>query len=153
MDESAKRAWDVWLGIVAPILTVVGILIGIWQFNAGEEHKARLEHELVKERDDVDFRRKLWLERVAAYRSVAELAGKITAHAGDDKLNDLTKDFVAAYWGTMILVEDHSVEKAMIDFYVEVVDFRTGWSNESRLKRRADALIKACRHSEETPPE
>ena len=81
MDESTKRVWDVWLGFIAPILTVVGILIGIWQFNSGEENKARLEHELVTQKDNIDFHRKLWLEQVSTYRSIAELAGKIVKHS------------------------------------------------------------------------
>ena len=152
MDESAKRVWDVWLGFIAPIVTVVGILVGIWQFSASEEHKARLEHDLVKDKDNIDFRRKLWLEQISTYRSIAELAGKIVAHAGDDKFEDLSKDFVATYWGTMILVEDHNVETAMIDFSVAIGDFKVGWIDEKTLKDHADVLIKACRHSEEPPP-
>ncbi|MGA8658796.1 MAG: hypothetical protein WB586_21900 [Chthoniobacterales bacterium] len=152
MDEPTKRVWDVWLGFIAPILTVVGILIGVWQFNSGEQNKARLEHELVTQKDNLDFHRKLWLEQVGTYRSIAELAGKIVAHANDGKLEDFTKDFVAAYWGTMVLVEDHNVEKATIDFSVAIADFKEGWIDEKTLKDRADVLIKACRHSEESPP-
>jgi hypothetical protein len=141
MTEATKRKWDVLLGIT--------IIIGVVQFNIGEENKVRLEYELIKEKDTVEFNRRLWLERLNAYRSVAELAGKIIAHIGDDKLDDLVRDFSAAYWGTMILVEDKSVELAMIKFNVEINDFHTGWSNPERLKVRADELITACRKSEE----
>ena len=67
------------------------------------------------------------------------------AHANDSKLEDLTQDFIAAYWGTMVLVEDHDVEKAMIEFSVAMADFKEGWIGERILKDRADVLIKACR--------
>src|SRR5271166_972624 len=106
MTEASKRLWDVGLGIAAPILAVLGILVGVYQFNAGEENRTRLEHNLVTQKDNLDFHRKLWLERLNAYRSTAEIAGKITAHNSDEKLKDLLSDFTAAYWGAMILVED-----------------------------------------------
>src|SRR6266571_3452179 len=115
MDESTKRRWDVGLGIVAPILTVAAIGIGVWQFNVGESHRVTFEHDS-----------KLWLERLNAYRSVAELAGKVVSHADDAKFADAVRDFTAAYWGAMILVEDKAVEKAMIDFYIEIRSFQEG---------------------------
>jgi hypothetical protein len=149
MTEATKRKWDVRLGIIAPILTCLTILIGVVQFNVGEENKVRLEYDLIKQKDTVEFNRKLWLERLNAYRSIAELAGKIIAHTDDAKLSELVRDFSAAYWGTMILVEDKPVEQAMIRFYVEINDFQSGWSDIRRLKVRADELIEACRKSEQ----
>jgi hypothetical protein len=148
VTEARKRVWDVWLGIAAPILTVVGILVGIHQFNAGEAHK-----------NTIEFERKLWLERLDAYRSIAQLSGKIVTHANDKDFGDLVQQFTAAYWGTMIFVEDKDVEQSMIDFNVEIREFQDGFSSVPRLKERADELIKACRQSlekdelkTETPP-
>ena len=43
MDEASKRKWDVALGVLAPILTVVGLLVGVWQFNRGEINRTNLE--------------------------------------------------------------------------------------------------------------
>ncbi len=81
MDEEAKRKWDVSLGIVVPILTVAGLLVGVWQFNRGEENKTRLEYELLDRKDKIDFQRKLWLERLSTYTQImhglrAELASE-----------------------------------------------------------------------------
>lgn len=149
MTEDKKRIWDVRLGIAGPLITVAGILIGVWQFNAGERNKIELQQGLVRQQDDVEFSRKLWLERLNAYRSVAELAGKIAANTDDPKFKDYIRDFTAAYWGTMIFVEDALVEKAMKDFYFEILDYQKGYSNLQRLKVRADLLIKACRQSAE----
>jgi hypothetical protein len=69
MDEAGKRQWDVWLGIVAPILTVAGILVGVWQFNRGENNRVKLENELVIKKDTVEFQRKLWLNRLETYKA------------------------------------------------------------------------------------
>jgi hypothetical protein len=43
VDEARKRLWDVWLGILGPILTVLGLLVGVWQFNIGEHNRVILE--------------------------------------------------------------------------------------------------------------
>jgi hypothetical protein len=74
LEEGRKRRWDIALGIAAPLITVAGVLFGAWQFNFGEEDKGRLDHTLVLEKDEIEFQRKLWLERLTAYRSVAELS-------------------------------------------------------------------------------
>jgi hypothetical protein len=150
LDETQKRQWDVAFGIAAPFITVAGILVGVWQFNAGERNKTELEHKLVLEKDQVEFKRKLWLERLNAYRAVAELAGKVAAHAGDDQFTKLSQDFTALYWGTMVMVEDKAVEKAMIDLHLEIYDLANGWSNADRIKTRVNDLASVCRKSLET---
>jgi hypothetical protein len=149
LDEARKRNWDVGLGIAGPVITVIGILIGVWQYNDGERSKVTLQQDLIRQQDDIEFKRKLWLERLAAYRSVAEVAGKISANANDPKFGEYVRDFTAAYWGTMIFVEDDAVEAAMKAYYFELQDFQKGWSDLQRLKTRADLLIKACRKSAE----
>jgi hypothetical protein len=35
MNEETKRYWDIGIGIAAPIITVLGILVGVAQFNSG----------------------------------------------------------------------------------------------------------------------
>ena len=150
MEEESKRKWDVGLGMVAPILTVVGLLVGVWQFNRGEENRTKLEYQLLEQKDKIDFQRKLWLERLSTYKSIAEQAGKIaTTDKKDKKFKDDVQTFDASYWGLMIFVEDPTVEQAMIDFHVEVVDYEAGKSDGNRLKLRANELVKTCRKSVE----
>jgi hypothetical protein len=148
MDEESKRRWDVRLGIVAPIITVIGLLVGVWQFNQGEENKTKLEYRLLGEKDQLEFKRKLWLERLTSYKSIAEQAGKIaTTDKSDKAFKGLVQTFDASYWGMMIFVEDPEVERAMMDFHDEIVDYQKNQSNGDRVKLRADALVKACRKS------
>jgi hypothetical protein len=150
MKEEGKRNWDVGLGIVAPLITVVGLLVGVWQFNRGEENKIRLEYQLLDRKDKIDFQRKLWLERLSTYKSIADLAGKIaTTDKSDKRFKDYVQTFDVSYWGLMIFVEDPIVEQAMIDFHDEIVDYEKGASDSRRLKLRADELVKACRKSVE----
>jgi hypothetical protein len=150
MNEETKRSWDVGLGIAAPILTVAGLLVGVWQFNQGEENKTKLEYRLLAEKDKIDFQRKLWLERLSTYKSIAEQAGKIATTDKDDKsFKGLVQSFDASYWGMMIFVEDPVVERAMIDFHDELVDYQKGQSTGDKVKLRAQELVKSCRKSVE----
>lgn len=148
MDEERKRIWDIALGVVGPVLTVAGLLVGVWQFNRGEENKTKLQYELIQKQDTVEFQRKLWLERLSTYKSIAEQAGKIASTEKTDKrFKQYVQDFDASYWGLMIFVEDASVEKAMMDFHVDLVDYQLGRSDGNQVKRRAAELVTACRKS------
>jgi hypothetical protein len=150
MDEERKRTWDIALGLVAPVLTVVGLLVGVWQFNRGEENKTKLQYELIKKQDTVEFQRKLWLERLSTYKAIAEQAGKIASTEKTDKrFKEYARDFDTSYWGLMIFVEDASVEKAMMDFHVDLADYQLGRSDGDLVKRRAADLVTACSQSVE----
>lgn len=150
MDEGPKRTWDVGLGIVGPLLVIAGILVGVWQFNRGEVDRTELEYQLLGRKDKIDFQRKLWLERLETYKSIAALAGRIATTGKQDKEFKVdVHNFDAAYWGLMIMAEDPTVEKAMIDFHVEIVDYQAGRSSGDRLKLRANELVTACRKSVE----
>jgi len=153
MDEARKRYWDVALGIVAPIVTVAGLLVGVWQFNAGERSKVRLENKLQTRKDVAEFERKLWLEKLAAYKGIVILAGKIAAIAdqrdgqrkGTPAIDDLWRELTAAYWSQGLFMEDEGVTKRLRDFYDTVRDFRGGWAKAENVKTKANALADACR--------
>jgi hypothetical protein len=158
VDEGVKRTWDVRLGITGSVLTVfatlttvAGILVGIQQFNSGQRHNTVLQNSLLVEKDRIEFKRRLWLERLNVYRAVAESAGKVVARLDDpEKLKEAAREFLALYWGAMILVEEKPVERAMIDFMLELRDLQSGWTTPNRVKTRADELLKACRKSAES---
>lgn len=148
MEEGSKRVWDVRIGVAGPLLTIAGLLVGVWQFNRGEEHRTQLEYQLLERKDKIDFQRKLWLERLSTYKAIAEQAGSIAAtDRKDKKFKDLVHTFDTSYWGTMILVQDTAVEEAMHNFHVELTDYQRGSSDGDRMKLRADELVQACRRS------
>ncbi|MFM0557730.1 hypothetical protein P0D69_43360 [Paraburkholderia sediminicola] len=165
MDEDKKRNWDVWLAALAPVITVAGILVGVWQFNAGERNRVVLENELLTKKDEIEFHRKLWLEKLDTYRSIVTLAGKIAAatdsgHVDQKNFNVLISQLVAAYWGQSIFVEDSDVADALGDFYRAADSYRSGWSGTGQskdskpLKIKADRLAQACKASiaRDAPP-
>jgi hypothetical protein len=148
MTKEDKRIWGVAFG--GWLATVLAISVGVWQFNRGEQNKVRLENELLLRKDEIAFQRQLWLERLATYRKIAEVAGAIVATVTDKKkMEDNILEFTTLYWGIMIFVQDKDVEQAMIDFNVEIKDYQNGWSSIEKLKYKANSLIQACRQSAE----
>jgi hypothetical protein len=138
VDEGSKRLWDVVLGIVAPLLTVTGILIGVWQFNVGEQHRA-----------DLEFHRQLFIQRLDTYKAIATISGEIAATDDPATISRLAATFDAQYWGLTLLVEDAPVQDAMTAFHEELHDFLHDrkWTSNSRIKQKALTLAKACRAS------
>ena len=85
MTEEAKRLWDVCIASLGWIATVFTIFVGISQFNRGELNKIKLENELLIKKDEIAFQRQFWLERLATYRKIAEVAGAVIANVSDKK--------------------------------------------------------------------
>lgn len=147
MKEDSKDRWEIRLGLLGLALTLAGLIVGIWQFNAGENNRRLLDQEATLTRDRVEFKRRLWLERLEAYRKLAEVTGKIVSADNRKHREQFVRDFAALYWGTMILVEDQRVQKAMISYNLELRDYSTGWSDDERVRLRADELLSSCRAS------
>ncbi|HKQ09491.1 MAG TPA: hypothetical protein VJ464_30500 [Blastocatellia bacterium] len=148
MDEETYRKWDVGAKVVAPILTVVGLLIGVWQFSKEQGAQLERQYKLIAENDRLEFKRRLWEKQLEVYMKISNVVGKIAAE--DLNKADLKKaidQFYSLYWGDMLYVEDKAVERAMIDFHVEIQDYLKGNSTRDRLKVRADQLITVCRDS------
>lgn len=150
MTEEGKRKWDVALGAIAPLLTVVAIIVGISQFSAAQKHREKDERTSRIAESRTEFERRLWLQKLETYGKIAEVVGDVlTAQEKPGVAGDAaSRKFEQAYWGTMVLVEDKTVESAMIEFRRELRDLRTGFRSDSdRLKDRALILMKACRES------
>jgi hypothetical protein len=79
------------------------------------------------------------------------VTGKLASHPARDKTREgYVNDFEASYWGTMPLVEDENVEKAMIEYRLVVRDYQQDVINEDRLKIATDRLGSALKTSIES---
>jgi hypothetical protein len=142
MNEDEKRVWDVRIGILAPMLTACGtiaaLLVGVWQFQAGQHNEATLE-----------FHRQLFLQRITAYQQIAGIAGQIAVATDRKQIKTLANRFDADYWGMVTLVEDKQVADAMQSFHEELHDYVRGsaWTSADMIKKKAYALAMACRNS------
>jgi hypothetical protein len=153
VEETDKRKWDVRLSLAGTLATLLTILIGVWQFNAGERSRTELEYQLLDKKDFLETKRQLWLQRVEGYRSIAEISGRLVAQI-DNKPGFAAAriDFEKAYWGVMILVEEKPVERAMIDLRLELKDYAEGNSARERVMTQAKTLLDVCRASVEKGP-
>ena len=150
MDEGAKRLWDVRLASIGPMLAICTLFAGLYQFHQGAKDRTRLEYELLEKREAVEFRRKLWLERLASYQSITKLAGRIAAHGRNDSaMSGMVKDFLEGYYGNMVMVEDKEVETKMVAFREALDLYTKGFGEFDRIKKQAIGLSEACRRSVE----
>lgn len=132
---------DLVIKIVGLFLTLATIWVSVRNFD--DEQRQRVE---------LEFRGKLWLEKLNACRSLGDLVGQVTAAAGSDGFQAAVVKFRADYWGPMILVEDQAVQRAMVDFNLTIDDFQSRRKNENQLKAPAVLLLKECRCSVESVP-
>ena len=145
---------------LAPVLTVVGLLVGLHKFYAqetesrerdqkAEDNLRERERQQLTASDELNYRRALWEKRRDTYASIGEVVGQIAAAVDDDQktFNAAVKRFDTLYWGGMVLVEDPPVETAMKRLHEEIVDLRGNLSNAVRVKQRAYAVGQACRES------
>ena len=128
---------------------VGGILVGLYQFNAAEEHRADQFNAGEKHRADIEFHRQLFLQRLSTYQSIATISGEIAATTNKKRIRELAGSFDAHYWGLMVLVEDKHVATAMWELHTELHDYLSelAWASDVRLKQKALALAQACRAS------
>lgn len=147
MDEQTKRIWDVVLGFATPLLTLLAILIGVWQFNEGEADRQAEQERQAIIKDRADCREKMWAERLNSYRSLAELAGRLAAMPPGKSQDEARAQFEAVYWGTTILFEDKEVEDVMIRFRLALNNQKAGLGDSKAVKVWAGLLVQACRAS------
>jgi hypothetical protein len=148
MNEETYRKWDVTLKLFAPLLTVLALLVSVWQFTREQRAQIERQYQLIAQNDMIEFKRRLYDKQLDVYMKISTVVGRIAST--DQNKDQLMKDieqFYSLYWGEMIYVADENVEKAMIDFHVEIQDFLKGIGTKDRLKERGYNLIQVCRES------
>lgn len=146
MDERpAKKAWD-WGKAVAPLLTVLGISVGAWQFSSQMSHESTME-----------FSRSMYNKKLQAYEEVGKAVGDLLVVPHDEQLwispedtlafDSCLERFRTCYWSVLPLVEDSVVETAMIQFKDMARFYRRGENDYHDLAREGMSLMNACNHS------
>jgi hypothetical protein len=148
MAEPAYPRAEIIIKAIAPVLTLVGILVGIHQFQEEQRETTRREYALIAKQDSVEFKRRVWQEQLDIYRRLVGTTGLIASSTDDRvRLDSAVREFNSLYWGLVGFVGDSLVEQHMNDFRVQIYDFRRGMSSPEDLKVRADMLNQAARRS------
>ena len=151
MSEETHRLWDTICKVIAPILTVAGILVGIRQFNQEQQNIRLREVQTLGRNDALEFKRKIWERQNTAYIEIAKAVGKVIAVVDQPaKFGEAAQNYEELYRGVAILNDDNAVAELMIQFRAELVDFKKKQSSVDRLKVRADALVKALQASSQS---
>ncbi len=121
MDNQSKV--DLTIKVIAPIITVAGILIGIWQFNKGQESLQTKEleqrqFELKKMQIGNQFEAIAKFKELQSikYTEATETISNIiyTDNYQSDDFKKNLKRFWQLYWVELSAVEDGDVESAMV---------------------------------------
>jgi len=114
---------ELWIKLFTPVITIAGILIGIWQFNEGqktlqEKALAQREHELQKLMIGNQFEALARFKEIQAekYKEATEIISKIiyTDSYQSQEFNDSLERFWQLYYVELSAVEDLQVEQAMV---------------------------------------
>ena len=144
-QPSSKSSWDL-TKVLTPILTVVGISVGAWQFSSQMSHESKME-----------FSRSMYNKKLQAYEDVGKAVGDLLVVPHDEQLWISAQDTLAfdsclerfrtCYWSVLPLVEDTVVETAMIQFKDMARFYRRGENDYHDLAREGMTLMNACNRS------
>jgi len=144
-EKTTKRGWD-WSKAAPPLLAVLGISVGAWQFTSQMSHESKME-----------FSRSMYGKKLQAYEEVGKAVGDLLVVPRDEQLwisaddtlafDSCLERFRTCYWGVLPLVEDSAVEIAMIQFKDMARFYRRSENDYHDLAREGMALMNACNRS------
>jgi hypothetical protein len=144
-QRPAKRSRDL-SAVVAPVITVLGISVGAWQFSKQMSHESTME-----------FSRSMYNKKLQAYEEVGKAVGDLLVVPHDEQLwisaddtlafDSCLERFRTCYWSVLPLVEDSVVETAMIQFKDMARFYRRGENDYHDLAREGMSLMNACNNS------
>lgn len=129
---------DLFTKLIAPILTIVIIGIGIFQY---------------KENSIREFRKILFEEQYKLYVEVVDVASKLANSPIDSvrtkKFINLRNDFFVLYYGRLYIVQDTLVEESVVDFADKLIRYQQGDPNTRMRDMQFQSLLlgNACRKS------
>lgn len=139
MKKEPNSLVDNIVKLLTPLIAILGLLVGIWQFN---------QQQTVN--DKMEFKRKIWEKQLDAYSEIADLTSRLVTAKKDQKIDSLSQRFEQLYWGKLPLFEDTVVQRSLKDFYDALHDYTGGVTdvdNPDLLKKQAYKLIKDCQRS------
>lgn len=133
----AENRENLFFKLLPTILTVVGILIGVWKFNTEMRH-----------RDEDAFRRNIWEKRLQVYEKLGEATANVVNDTSDSlKFNESIAEFNTLYWGVLPMIQDTIVEQKIIVFNSYIRYYKRGENTSDELRQKGYQLMVACKES------
>jgi hypothetical protein len=147
--------------VVTVLIAVVGVIFSIHQFNTQqkqntEQHLRQQEanSQQMKLQSDRDFtareqesKKRYWEEQNQIYKEACDAAATIAAASSLEEVKAERKKFRRLYWGIMSLVENSSVERAMVAFDRSLSEWENNHSKPWDLVNHAYTIAHCCRKS------
>ena len=106
------------------------------------------EYKLIEKKDALEFKRNIWKKQQEAYEDIGNAVSAVVNSTNESSsFNENVRRFQDLYWGKVVLVQDDSVEIAMIKFNAEIRDFMDDIRTKDHLKKRGYELVKTCKAS------
>jgi hypothetical protein len=118
--------------VISTIGAITGFLIGFLQFNKTK-------------RDEL--KKRYWEEQILIYKETCDVIGAIASAEKIAEVETERKRFRQLFWGTMCLVENKEVAKAMVDYGNQLDLWESGEKKSPLLKDLAVTIAHKCRES------
>ena len=115
MNEDQHRKWDIIIkGIITPIIAVITVLFGIYQYTDSQQKSLEREYQLKK----IDRQEQAFEEKVALYKETRQILSFLsTYNEFESALFESKKNrFWELYWGDLAAVESREIESIMVRF-------------------------------------
>lgn len=123
MDDATYKKWDLRLKIVAPFITVLGLFLGVWQFNKGQSEQLNREYVLLAEREKNELRRKQWDKQLDLLTKLGVSVGKVAADLRNtDRTRQNVMEFDSLYWGESNFLQDEELANELHKMHLDLVD-------------------------------
>lgn len=135
--QSNTRWTDFFTKIIPVVLSILGFVWGIYQFNVQQNKNAQEE-----------FDRRMFSNSLDAYSKMTQIVGKMTVlqlPKDSAKYDSLQGVFDETYWGSLLLVEQDNVRQALRLLKAEIVDVRLQKGSIENIRLRQDYLSEQFR--------
>lgn len=141
MTEEQHRKWDILIkGVITPIIAIITVMVGIYQYTDGQQKSIEKEYQLKK----LERQEKMLEAKTALYKETRQILSFLSTH--DDFDSQIFKSkkerFWELYWGDLAAVESIDVERLMVRFgnYIEQLEKQAGNENVASLQNEMQQI-------------
>jgi len=134
MTEEQHRKWDIIIkGIITPIIAVITVFAGIYQYTDGQKRSLEKEFDLRKIERQEQFRE----EKTALYKEARRVVSFLSTNDMNSDLYESKKiRFWELYWGDLAAVESSKMESLMVKFGRLLENLENEQDQEDKISTR-----------------
>lgn len=136
--------------VVTVLIAVIGVVLSVQQYS----EQQRFNRDQMQDQSNRDFaareqesKKRYWEEQNQIYKEACDAAAIIAAGNSLEEIKGERKKFWRLYWGIMSLVENRSVEGAMVDFGRALDEWELTGVKRDDIAKRALTIAHCCRKS------